>query len=243
MSAHLSPLYAALGSAADTQSRFALTLGFLPGRRGVVLATIAAYLIFLMASVIPECVAKLMGPNLNSGDPFLLELFLTMHLATFTPAIALLCLCGVLLQARDVVSRPPELPSPLSKTGLCLQAVVFGIMAVLWLVELPSSPEGRLDQLGIVRRWFAIGDGVFAAGQALLFLVAFGGGRVGGYIVAMSAAVLGWLVLGRRILGHVAASSGETEPLLGQHGEVAHQGLEGERSEVEGQPQVDAGGA
>ncbi len=227
-----------MGSAADTRSRFALTLGFLPGRRGARLAAIAAYLIFLVVSVIPECVAKLMGPDLDSGDPFVIELFLTMHLAAVTPAIALLCLCGVLLQAREVVSRPPELPSPLSKTGLRLQAVIFGIVAVLWLVQLVSSPQGRLDQLGIVLRWFAIGDGGFAAGQALLFLVAFGGGRVGDYIVATSAAVLGWLVLGRRIWGHVAASSGETEPLLGQRGEVAHQGLEGERGEVEGQPQV-----
>jgi len=46
-----------------------------------------------------------------------------------------------------------------------------------------------------------ISDGAFAAGQALLFLVAFGG-RVGDHIVTTSEGVLGWLVsLGRRVEG------------------------------------------
>ena len=125
-------------------ARFALTLGFLPGRRISLLAATVTYLVFLVVSVIPEFVAKLMGPALDSGDPFVIELFLLYHLVVFTPAITLLCLCGVVLQAREVVSRPPGLPSPLSKTGLRLQAVVFSIMAILWLVELPS-PQGRLD--------------------------------------------------------------------------------------------------
>ena len=179
--------------------RFVLSLIFLPGHGGSRAAAAAICFVHLFVSVVPQFVAVLFLPDPKQGVYINLDLIQILfwgHILLVLPATTVMRILGVWLQARELVSHPPGLPSPLSKASLRLQAVVFAVVAVSWLGRLPSHADNVLgDSLSLTLiYWFAINDGILAAGQARLL----------------------WLVGGSRTESTIAATSEETEPLLGR---------------------------
>lgn len=181
--------------------RFVLSLSFLPGHGGSRAAAAAICCVHLLVSVVPQFVDVLLLPDPKQGVYINLDLIQILfwgHILLVLPATTVMRILGVWLQARELVSHPPGLPSPLSKASLRLQAVVFAAVAVSWLARLPSHADSFLgDSLSLTLiYWFAINDGILAAGQARLL----------------------WLVGGRRTesTADIAATSEETEPLLGR---------------------------
>ncbi len=179
--------------------RFVLSLSFLPGHGGSRAAAAAICFVHLLVSVVPQFMTVLLLPDPRQGVYINLDLTQILfwgHILLVLPATTVIRILGVWLQAREVVSHLPGLPPPLSKASLRLQAVVFAVVAVSWLGRLPSHAHNILgDSLSLTLiYWFAINDGILAAGQALLL----------------------WLVGGGRTESTIAATSEETEPLLGR---------------------------
>lgn len=180
--------------------RFVLSLSFFPGHRVSRAAAAAICFVHLLVSVVPQFVDVLLLPDdPGQGVYYNLDLAQVLfwgHFLLALPATTVMRIVGVWLQAQRVISHPPGLPSPLSKASLGLQAVVFAVVAVSWLGRLPSHVEDILgdDLSRALIYWFAINDGLLAGGQALLL------GLVGS----------------RRTESTIAATSEETEPLLGR---------------------------
>lgn len=180
--------------------RLVLSLSFLPGHRVSRAAAAAICFVHLLVSVVPQFVAVLLLPDPGQAMYYNLDLAQILfwgHFLLVLPTTTVMRIVGVWLQARKVVSHPPGLPSPLSKASLGLQAVVFAVVAVSWLGRLPPRADDFFEgflSLTLVY-WFAINDGLLAAGQALLLWLVGGGRRTGSTI---------------------AATREETEPLLGR---------------------------
>lgn len=161
------------------------------------------YLAVLLATLIPAFMiinnSDEHKQSPGNGTPFFArDLFLGGHILYIVPVNTLLTALSFYFESRLVLPRPPDDAGSLSLIGLLVQALVFGAVAVSWesRVQWPDHPPplgGALVWWGWYRMigWAAIDNAVFAAGQ--------------GYL---------WLVI-RRILTANAASSGETEPLLG----------------------------
>ncbi|KAK4103750.1 hypothetical protein N658DRAFT_494246 [Parathielavia hyrcaniae] len=174
-----------------------------PDNLGRHLVTTVIYVAYLFISIIPEFVYVAdTTAHPENADTLVPALFTGFHMLFVVPVTTILCIAAVFVQAREVQSRPPGSPIPLSTVGLGLQAVIFTFVAVSWACAPSLYPMARThrstpaDCRDLVRYGCqrTINDGIFAAGQALLLR----------------------LMLGDHDAQSSAESGGETEPLLGR---------------------------
>lgn len=98
------------------------------------------------------------------------------HTVYFLPYVTFLVAIAFLPAAREILSRPHGDIGSLSLAGLLMQALVFAAVAVSWVyrvrwLENPGDlyPWSWYKLVG----WAVVNNGIFAAVQALLFLLAY----------------------------------------------------------------------
>jgi hypothetical protein len=126
-------------------------------------------------------------------------LFHGIHSMFINPFVTILGVAALFFQAREIFSRPRELPSSLSIVGLAVQAVVFALVVIAWPGRL-VFPWGELDgrvTVGVLITWYQL-VGFVAVDNAILAIV-------------QAVLLFLMLYLGR---GRNIVVSRETEPLL-----------------------------
>ncbi|KAF2826715.1 hypothetical protein CC86DRAFT_405973 [Ophiobolus disseminans] len=151
------------------------------------------YIAFLYISIIPLYEDYMHPPR--KGREFGANLWFGIHAWLITKVVLGLSIVAIYCQAKEIRSRPWE--RALSRVGITVQAVVFSLVAVSWVlrVEYPWG-EMSLSWESLLRWYYLVGwapvfNAVFALGQAVLLAVVWRSGRVGGRVC-----------------------KGETEPLL-----------------------------
>jgi len=140
---------------------------------------VVIYLSFLFISVVPIFIHAATADPRHIYDDWALDLFIGIHYACVNPIVTILGLFAVYAQARAITARPRGSGhGALSLTGLAMQAVVFALLAPLWLGRLVYKWEepgpGFPAWLVSVIYWFLFGGfvpfdhGVFAISQAAL---------------------------------------------------------------------------
>ncbi|KAK2763256.1 hypothetical protein FQN54_009892 [Arachnomyces sp. PD_36] len=152
---------------------------------------------FLCISVIPEFIDVITGSN--TGEPssdrkWGLDLFIGGHNVLILPAVTTLRALAIFIQARATIGNQP---SALSLLGLLVQAAVFTLVGLSWIVRVryPPSVNNWSSWYHSVG-WPVVGNLVYAIGQAILWCLA----RYGA---------------GERLSSKLNAG-GEVEPLLGK---------------------------
>ncbi|KAJ5952238.1 uncharacterized protein N7479_010651 [Penicillium vulpinum] len=176
---------------------FALTLHYLPDNRAHKYTAVAIYTVFLLISVIPELIDVITGgPHSNNSDrDFGLALFSVPHVMYINPVVTLLIIISFIFQAHKSWK---ESSACMSIRDLAIQALVFALLGVSWLLRLewpplnmPSFYQSRLAEVFCLVAWVPVDHFLFALGQALLCFVIWRRGV------------------------NAAHGTGETEPLLG----------------------------
>jgi hypothetical protein len=105
-------------------------------------------------------------------------IFYGVHAMYIYPILTALGVLGFFCQAREILVAP--FPNALSLQGLAVQAVVFTLVSVTWILSLPFPYEkldGHYDWNTFTVWYGAVGfiiidSFVFALGQAVLLLLA-----------------------------------------------------------------------
>jgi hypothetical protein len=164
-------------------------------RDGSVKFAIAAYVAFLVISVIPVF-ADAISPGVEQDRRWTMSIFFGIHSMFLSWIITGFNVAAIYYQVKEIRSQPHE--GALSNLGLAMQTVVFMLLAGSWIgrVEFPYSKFGGFPWQSLstwyqLVGWAAVDTAIFATGQATLLCI-----------------------LSRHTRSDSGAINSETEPLL-----------------------------
>lgn len=136
--------------------------------------------------------------------------FYILHFLILFPLVTLSGIWSIYRQAREIYAVP--FPSALSLQGLAVQAVVFSIVAVMWIFALPFPYDQGHFGWKVLLEWYR------AVGWLILDTLLYALGRLVLLAVALRRGESASGSVGQSQPEDDGEGQGETEPLLG-HGE------------------------
>ncbi|KAJ5493933.1 hypothetical protein N7463_010020 [Penicillium fimorum] len=158
----------------------------------------ATYVGFLLVSVIPIFIESLWPMEKGLGRAILSAIFGMVHITIFYPIVTALGILAIFCQAREI--QKVSFPNVLSVHTLAIQAVVFMLIAVAWIWNLPFDYEEFRGQWG----WRTLAMWYSCVGWVIINAFIFGLGQTALVIMALRHPSMA------NVIQH-----GETAPLLG----------------------------